>query len=53
MYISWPTKAEGESKAPFSITTAPRCYSFLWIAPLTLDPYFILLSGSKKALRIF
>ena len=45
---SWPSFAEGNQKAPFSIATTPggrgRCYSFLWIAPLTLDPYLIMMS---------
>ena len=40
------TLVEGNSKAPFSIATTPRCgggcYSFPWITPLTLDPYFIM-----------
>ena len=39
---------EGDPKALFSVATTPRCkgerYSFPWIAPLCLDPYFIMLS---------
>ena len=37
---------EDDTKAPFSITTTPRCKgrhnSILWIAPLILDPYLIM-----------
>ena len=47
-YISWPTIVESNPKAPSSIATTPMCsgepYSFPWIAPLTLDPYIIMLS---------
>ena len=36
IYISWPTVVEGNSKAPFSIATTPRCkegcYFFPWIS---------------------
>ena len=46
------TKVAGDPKAPFSIATTPRYkggrYSFPGIAPLTLDPYFILLSVKKE-----
>ena len=39
---SWPTVVEGDPKFLFSIATTPRYtegrYSFLLIAPLTLDP---------------
>ena len=48
IYISWPTIVEGDPKAPFSIARTPRCrrgcYSFPWIASLTLDPWVIMLS---------
>ena len=46
--VSWPTVVESDPKAPFSIAIALRCriecISFPWIAPLTLDPYLIMLS---------
>ena len=36
--VNLATKVEGDSKAPFSIATTPRCrggrYSFPWIGPL-------------------
>ena len=39
-------------KALFSIATTLRCrggrYSFCWIAPLTLDPYLIMLSVNHQ-----
>ena len=39
---------KSDLKALFSIATAPRCrrgcYSCPWIAPLTLESYFIVLS---------
>ena len=39
---------EGDTKAPFSIDTTPRCregrYSIPWITPLTPDAYLIMLS---------
>ena len=42
------TVVKDESKASFAIATTPQCtgkhFSFLWIAPLTLDTYFIMLS---------
>ena len=42
---------EGNPKAPFSIASTSRCrggqYSFPWIVPLTLDPYFIMLRVIK------
>ena len=38
--VKLATVIEGDQKAPFSITTTPRCwgghYSFPWIAPLPL-----------------
>ena len=60
MYIyivrySWPTVVKGDPKAPFSITTISRCrggrYCFRWIAPLTLDPYLIMLSAKQRGIR--
>ena len=48
IYISWPPLVKGDPKAPFSFATTTRCWkrrhSFLRIAPLTLDPYLIMLS---------
>ena len=42
------TLDEGDSRAPFSICATPRCRgwrnSIPWIAPLTFDPYLIVLS---------
>ena len=42
------TIVAGDLKVPVSIATPPRCrggcYSFSWIAPLTLDLYLIMLS---------
>ena len=42
------TVVKGDPKAPFSLAATPRCrkrhYSFPWSAPLTLDPYLIMLS---------
>ena len=41
-----------DQKAPFSIATTPMCrggpYSFPWIAPLTLDPYFLMPSVKQR-----
>ena len=52
---AWSTLVKGDPKAPFSIATTPRCrgsrYSFLWIAPLTLDPYFIMLSVKQEGIK--
>ena len=46
---------EGNLKAPFSIATTPRCrrgcYSFLWFALLTLDPYLIMLSVKPEVIK--
>ena len=55
IYINWMTVVKGDPKGSFTIATILRyrgkCYSFLWIAQLTLDPYHIMLSvkqgGSK------
>ena len=45
--VNCPTVVEGNPKAPFSIAIKSGCrggcYSFLWVAPLTLDFYFIML----------
>ena len=45
--VSWPTVVDGDPKAPLSIAISPICerrrYSFPRNAPLTLDPYFIML----------
>ena len=49
------TVVEGDLKAPFSIVTTKRCrggrYSFPWIAPLYLDPYFIMLSVKQGSIK--
>ena len=49
------TIVEGDLKAPFSIATTPRYRggrnSFLWIAPLTLDVYLILLSVKQWGIK--
>ena len=46
--LIWPIIVEADPKASFSIATTPRywrdCHSFLWIAPLTIEPYLIMLS---------
>ena len=46
--VSWLTIVESDPKVPFTIPTTTRCkrrcYFFPWIAPLTLDPYLILMS---------
>ena len=46
--VSWSTVVDFEPMASFSIATTPTCkggrYFFLWIAPLTLAPYLIMLS---------
>ena len=55
IYISCLTVVEGDPKASFSIVTTPRCrggrYSFLWIAPLTLDLYLIMLSAKQEGIK--
>ena len=49
------TVVVGDPKAHFSIDTAARCkggrYSFPWIAPLTLDPYLIMLSVKQRGIK--
>ena len=46
---------KADPKAHFSIVTTLRCrrerYSFTWIAPLTLDPYFMMLSVKQRGLK--
>ena len=46
---------EGNLKALFSIATTlrckGRCYSIPWIAPLTLDPYLIMLSVKQGGIK--
>ena len=53
MYLS----KESDLKALFSIVTTLRCkgghYSFLWIAPLTLDPYIIMQSVKQSYIKYF
>ena len=49
------TLVESDPKASFSIATTPRCrgghYFFPWIAPFTLDPYFIMLSVKQGGIK--
>ena len=49
------TVVEGDLKASFSIATTLRCRgvcnSFTWIAPLTLDPYLIMLSVKQGGIK--
>ena len=51
----WLTVVEGDPKAPFSIATTLRCrgghYSFLWIAPLTLNLYIIMLRVKQGGIK--
>ena len=55
--VSWLTMVESNLKAPFSIATTPRCreghYSFLWIAPITHDPYVIIPSVKQKSIKYY
>ena len=54
--VSWPTVVEGEPKAPFSIATIPKCRGgghSAWIAPLTLDLYFIMPSVKRGIKNYF
>ena len=55
IYISCPTGVEGDSKAPILMSTTPRFreghYYFPWIAPLTLDPYLIMLSLKQRRIK--
>ena len=43
------TVVEDDPKAPFSLATIPRRYSFSWITPLAFDPYLILSSVKQTA----
>ena len=49
------TIVEGDSKAPFSIATTPRCrggrYSFPWLLHFTLDSYLIMLSVKQGGIK--
>ena len=49
------TVVKGYLKAPFSIATTPRgrggCYFFLWIAPLILGTYLIMLSVKQGGIK--
>ena len=53
--VSWLTVIEGDSKAPFSIATRPWYkggrYFFLWIGPLTLYTYLIMLSVKQWGIK--
>ena len=53
--LSWPTVAEGDPLASFSIATTPTCwggcYTFFWIAPLILDPYLIILAVKQRGIN--
>ena len=53
--VCWPTIVEGNQKAPFLIATIPmcgkRCNFFPGIAPLTLDPYLIMLSVKQRGIK--
>ena len=46
---------KGDSKALFSIASTLRyrreCNSFLWIAPLSLDPYLVMLSVKQGGIK--
>ena len=57
VYISWLTVVKDNLKAPFSIATTPRCkrghYFFPWIAPLTLDPHYIMLSVKQGGIKYY
>ena len=56
-FLSCPTVVKGNPKVPFSLTTILRSrgghYSFLWIAPLTLDSYLIMLHVKEASSIIF
>ena len=58
IYISWLIIVEDDpTKASFSIAITLRCKegccSFLWVAPLTLDPYLIMVLSKKTSSTIF
>ena len=54
-WVNLPNLVEGDPKAPFSIATTALCrggrYSFLWIAPFTLDPYLKMLSVQQGGIK--
>ena len=47
--------SQGDPKSPFLITATPRVrgghYSAPWNAPLTLDPYLIMLSVKQEGIK--
>ena len=45
IWVSLPTVVEGSLKASFSIILP---YTFPWIAPLTVDPFFIMLCVKQR-----
>ena len=53
--VKLTTVVEGALKAPISIATTLRCrgarYSFAWIAPLTVDPYLIMLRVQQGGIK--
>ena len=55
MYSKLTDLSQERPKGSFSIATTLRCreghYSFLWIAPLTLDPYLIMLSVKQGSIK--
>ena len=55
IYICWLIIVETNPKALFSIAITPRCrwgsYSFTWIAPLTLDLHYIMLSVKQGGIK--
>ena len=55
IYVSWLIMVKSDLKAPLSIATTLRCggghYFFPWIAPLTFDPYLIMLSVKQRAIK--
>ena len=48
---------EGDRKTPFSLDAILWCwggrFSFPWIAPLTLDPYLIMLSVKQRGIKYY
>ena len=54
-YHCWLTIVEADLNASSSITTTPKYrgerYSFLWIAPLTLDPYLLMLRVKQGVIK--
>ena len=55
IYIGWLTVVKGNPKGPFSIATTQRCSggrsSFLWIFPLSVNPYLIMLSVKQGSVK--